>query len=134
MTSDNYDQNYIEFHLRLLKAFTEQVSQQMPFCLEDCSQDDESFLIAIRLLPTLEGTEFLIQGQDLLCKIVAGYPQLMHLLPRDLLWFFGGDCLHYMPDEEISLFQRLDEQRQAAKENNDPFSYENARAQRFGLH
>ena len=134
MKIDSYDQNYIEFHLRLLNAFIEQAAQENPFCLADCSQDDEAFLTALKLLPTIEGAELLIQGQDLLCKIVASYPQLMHSLPRDLLWFVGGDCLHYMPDEEIRLFQQLDEQRQAAKEEKSPFSYENARAQKFGLH
>ena len=58
----------------------------------------------------------------------------MAILPRDLLWFFGGDCLHYMPDEEISLFQQLDEQRQAAQETQTPFSYEQARLAILGLH
>ena len=58
----------------------------------------------------------------------------MPLLPRDLLWFFGGDCLHYMPDEEIRIFQELDEQRETAKENNEAFSYEKARLRSMGLH
>jgi hypothetical protein len=58
----------------------------------------------------------------------------MPILPRDLLWFFGGDCLHYMPDEEIRIFQELDEQRENAKENNEIFSYENARLRSMGLH
>lgn len=134
MSIDSYDQNYIEFHLRLLTAFVEQAAQQLPFCAADCSQDDQEFLLSLQQLPTIGGSEQLIQGQELLCRIVAGYPQLMQLLPRDLLWFFGGDCLHYMPDEEISLFQALDDQRQTAKDNNSPFSYENARAVKFGLH
>src|SRR5690606_34978035 len=50
-------------------------------------------------------------GQDLICQVFHRYPQVAHLVPRDLLWFFGGDCLHYMPDEEISLYQELDERR-----------------------
>lgn len=134
MYIDEYDKNYIEFHLRLLNAFIQQAAQQHPFCSQDCSENDLEFLQNLKELTTIGGTDRLIQGQELLCKIVAGYPQLMHLLPRDLLWFFGGDCLHYMPDEEISLFQALDEQRQEAKENNISFNYENARALRFGLH
>ena len=44
-------------------------------------------------------------GQDLLCQIMQRYPQIAHLVPRDLLWFFAGDCLHYMPDEEIDLYR-----------------------------
>ena len=134
MNNDKYAQNYIEFHLRLLNAYVEKVSHQLPFCSEDCNQDEQEFLVALKQLPTVGGAALLIQGQELLCKIVAGYPQLMHFLPRDLLWFFGGDCLHYMPDEEISLFQSLDEQRQAACEASSSFSYEHARALAFGLH
>ncbi|RYZ77428.1 MAG: dehydrogenase [Proteobacteria bacterium] len=120
--------------MRLLNSFIKDVIQQQPFCLESCSQDDLEFLAALKELPTVGGSEFLIQGQHLLCKIVAGYPHLMPLLPRDLLWFFGGDCLHYMPDEEIGLFQRLDESRDAARISDSAFSYEKARANIFGLH
>jgi len=134
MYIDDYDKNYNEFHLRLLNAFITQAAQQLPFCAENCSQDDREFLQSLQQLPQVEASDRLIQGQELLCKIVANYPQLMLILPRDLLWFFGGDCLHYMPDEEINLFQSLDEQRQIAKETGSAFNYENARAQKFGLH
>ena len=40
-----------------------------------------------------------------------------------LLWFFGGDCLHFMPDEEIDLFQRLDERRYEAEERGETFDW-----------
>ncbi len=59
-----------------------------------------------------EGAQYL--GQDLISQVFHRYPQIAHLVPRDLLWFFGGDCLHFMPDEEIDLFQRLDERRYEA--------------------
>ena len=61
--------------------------------------------------------------QDLLSQIFHRYPQIAHLVPRDLLWFFGGDCLHYMPDEEIQLYQQLDERRFAAEETGDEFDW-----------
>jgi hypothetical protein len=134
MTINELDKAYLEFHARLLSEFIKQISGQPPFCLEDCSQDDQDFLLALSNLHNTEGSDHLIQGQYLLCRIVAGYPHLMPLLPRDLMWFFGGDCLHYMPDEEIRMFQQLDEQRQNAKENNEAFSYENARSNGMGLH
>lgn len=50
-------------------------------------------------------------GQDLISQIFQRYPQIAHLVPRDLLWFFGGDCLHFMPDEEIEMYQALEERR-----------------------
>ncbi|MGE8496774.1 MAG: PA2817 family protein [Pseudomonas sp.] len=68
-----------------------------------------------------EGSLYL--GQELISQIFHRYPQIAHLVPRDLLWFFGGDCLHFMPDEEIALFQRLDERRFEAEENDEPFDW-----------
>lgn len=62
-------------------------------------------------------------GQDLICQVFHRYPQVAHLVPRDLLWFFGGDCLHYMPDEEISLYQELDERRHQAEVQGTPFDW-----------
>lgn len=134
MTNDDYDKAYVDFHLNLLNAFTAELKTQAPFCLEDCAQEDRDFLHELNQLPNIGGSEHLIQGQQLLCRIVAAYPHLMPLLPRDLLWFFGGDCLHYMPDEEIQIFQQLDELRETAKESDAPFSYENARLSTMGLH
>ena len=62
-------------------------------------------------------------GQDLISQIFQRYPQIAHLVPRDLLWFFGGDCLHFMPDDEIELYQRLDERRFEAEQNDEPFDW-----------
>jgi hypothetical protein len=39
------------------------------------------------------------------------------------LWFFGGDCLHFMPDEEIQLYQQLDERRFAVEETGEDFDW-----------
>lgn len=62
-------------------------------------------------------------GQDLISQVFHRYPQIAHLVPRDLLWFFGGDCLHFMPDKEITLYQALDERRFEAEENDEPFDW-----------
>ena len=62
-------------------------------------------------------------GQDLICQIIHLYPQIAHLVPRDLLWFFGGDCLHFMPDEELDLYQALEERRFEAEQNDEPFDW-----------
>lgn len=65
-------------------------------------------------------------GQQLLCRIIGGFPQLTQHIPRPLLWFFGGDCLHYMPDEEIELYQQLDEARAKADESGEKFDFAEA--------
>jgi len=62
-------------------------------------------------------------GQDLMCQVIQRYPQIAHLVPRDLLWFFGGDCLHFMPDEELDLYQRLEERRYEAEQSDEPFDW-----------
>ena len=75
------------------------------------------------LLP-VEPIESQYLGQDLLCQVIQRYPQIAHLVPRDLLWFFGGDCLHFMPDEEIDMYTALEERRFEAEENEEPFDWE----------
>lgn len=70
-----------------------------------------------------EAPENFYLGQDLLCQVFTRYPQIAHLMPRDLLWFFGGDCLHYMPDDEIDLYQQLEERRHEAELNGEPFDW-----------
>ncbi|EXF95991.1 dehydrogenase [Pseudomonas fluorescens HK44] len=62
-------------------------------------------------------------GQDILCQVITRYPQIAHLVPRDLLWYFAGDCLHYMPDDEIGLYQALEERRYEAEQNDEPFDW-----------
>jgi hypothetical protein len=83
----------------------------------------ERFDELLTLLPQ-EPEQSLYLGQDLMCQVIHRYPQIAHLVPRDLLWFFGGDCLHFMPDEEITLFQALDERRYQAEQNDEPFDWE----------
>ena len=62
-------------------------------------------------------------GQDILTQVITRYPQIAHLIPRDLLWFFAGDCLHYLSDEEIDLDQALEERRYEAEQNDEPFDW-----------
>lgn len=62
-------------------------------------------------------------GQDLMCQVIQRYPQIAHLVPRDLLWFFGGDCLHFMPDDELELYQQLEERRYQAEMDGVAFDW-----------
>jgi hypothetical protein len=69
---------------------------------------------------------FYDNGQQIICRIISGFPQLTPQIPRPLLWFFGGDCLHYMPDEEIELYQQLDEARILANDDGEAFDFAEA--------
>ena len=70
-----------------------------------------------------ESTEELYLGQDIISQVFQRYPQIAHLVPRDLLWFFGGDCLHFMPDDEIEKYQELEDRRYQALENGEDFDW-----------
>jgi hypothetical protein len=78
----------------------------------------------LMLLLPVEPIESQYLGQDLLCQVIQRYPQIAHLVPRDLLWYFGGDCLHFMPDEEIDMYTALEERRFEAQENEEPFDWD----------
>lgn len=134
MPSSTAEQNFLTYHLNLLNAFIQHAQNYPPFNQDHCSEEDRDFFETLQLLgDSSSKPHFLSEGQAIMCGIVARYPHLMPLLYRDLLWFFGGDCLHYMPDEEILKFQRLDELRHAAG-TGETFSYENVRAQILGMH
>ncbi len=115
---------YLDHHLALLAHLrgillamgeNEQVSE------ESHALFLERFDELLAALPNVPEERHL--GQDMICQVFHRYPQIAHLVPRDLLWFFGGDCLHYMPDEEIAVFQELEERRYEAEQNDEPFDW-----------
>lgn len=61
-------------------------------------------------------------------RLFTTYPDFAPTFPRELLWFLGGQCLHYMPDEEISLYQQLDEMRDTAQISGKVLDFQMARA------
>ncbi|MBD2859641.1 dehydrogenase [Spongiibacter sp. KMU-158] len=91
-------------------------------------------LVLGRIAATSDREDYLGDGQDLLTRIIALYPQLTPAIHRDLLWFFGGDCLHFLSDEELDHYQNLEERYyQQARDSGDA-DYRSLRAQEFGLH
>ncbi|TQV66297.1 dehydrogenase [Exilibacterium tricleocarpae] len=128
--------SYQLHHRQLLETLVTALQQQPPFLQGSNSTEDSEFIQrATELLKFSPGTpDYLYEGQWLICRIVAGYPHITPLVPRDLFWFFGGDCLHFMPDEEIQKYQTLDERRAAAEDSDQPFNYAEERARLFGLH
>lgn len=65
-------------------------------------------------------------GQDLLHKIGTHNPQLMPAIDRALFWFFGGNCMHFITDEEITRFQHLDEMAAEAEAEGREYDYRSA--------
>ena len=77
----------------------------------------------LRAMLPIDPIESQYLGQDMMSLVILRYPQIAHLVPRDLLWFFGGDCLHFMPDEELDMYQALEERRFEAEQNDEPFDW-----------
>lgn len=65
---------------------------------------------------------------EAVCGLFTHFGELTPLFPRDVLYLLGGECLHYMPDEEISAYQELDELRFSAEERGKPFNWTQAKA------
>ena len=123
--------SYVSFHIDLLKQTYNHVIQFMPFASQELGEDEQSFLEQFTaLIEAIEqqSEDVLEQGQALLTRWIRNYPELVPIIPRDLLWYFGGDCLHYMPDEEIDKFQLLDEKRYLAEFEGKDFEYARERA------
>jgi len=117
---------YLKHHVDLLQQFKTASEKLPPFIqTEENNEDDAEWLGALDQLCNMKdhNEEMNGQGQRLVLRVVSTYSHLMPLLSRDLLWFFGGDCLHYMPDEEIDFYQQLDELRFSAEEAGHSFDY-----------
>jgi len=100
------------FHLNLLKIAYNNLLQQPIFMATEKDDDAQALLDQFAaLIDDFEHhrPEAHADGQTLLVRLVRTYPQCVPLLARDLFWLFGGECLHFMSDEEIARFQRLDE-------------------------
>lgn len=74
-------------------------------------------------LLTSNNEDGLYLGQEIVNQLFLRYPQVTHLIPRELLWFFGGDCLHFMPDAEIDLFQQLEDMQYQAESEGKSFDW-----------
>ena len=132
----NQQQRHQQYHQQLLCKLLSALQQQAPFNSEAIEENEQKFLISLTALSTQldASADNTFKGQELLCKIIANYSHLTPLVPRDLLWFFAGDCLHFMPDDEINCYQKLDEMRFEAESKGEIFNYEASRAALFKLH
>ena len=79
------------------------------------------------------GADLYGEGATLTSRLFTTYPDFAPTYPRELLWFLGGECLHFMPDEEIELFQQLEEQRIAAAALGETLDLREARAKLLKL-
>ncbi|MFT7490666.1 MAG: hypothetical protein ACI80S_000247 [Pseudohongiellaceae bacterium] len=118
---------YFTYHVDLLRQFKENISQDRLYQvdIDELSDNDQQFMSTLDKICAAEtySEEMSEQGQWLVGQIVNGYNHLLIAFSRDLLWFFGGSCLHFMPDQEIDFYQQLDELRFAAENQDQPFDF-----------
>ncbi|VUD68960.1 hypothetical protein TDB9533_04321 [Thalassocella blandensis] len=55
-------------------------------------------------------------GQWLISTIISAFPHITPYVSRNLYWYFGGDCMHFLGDEEIARFQAIDEAMYLARQ------------------
>lgn len=123
MTTDSQ----LNFHRQLLTGLKGYIVQQPPFNAEQLLEDDVEFVALFSRL--CENPNAAYDGQQLISTIITRYPHITPMVPRDLFWYFGGDCLHFLGDEEIEFFQQLDEAyHQLLSENPAGIDYAKLRA------
>lgn len=131
-----YDpKEYYNYHQKLIENSVAQTMKEAS--LNGFAQQYHALIILLKDLLALfveDKDTVMEKGQLLIVTHMRNYPQTNHIIPRDLLWFFGGDCLHFMPDDEIAKFQRLDDARFDAESNDLVFEREKHRSHIFGLH
>lgn len=124
------DTRYSEYCRQLLRDYCGALVQQ----LGELPADDPlaDLLLALAELPERQD-DIHNPGIEISTRLFTTYPQLAQTYPRDLLWFFGGECLHLMPDEEIAEYQKLDELRAAAVARGDTLNYREEKAKLLNL-
>ena len=99
----------------ILDAFADlrqRISEHAPFDQPDLAEEEIDFLEKWDdLINKIQNTthDYTFDAQEVLSRFIRCYANLVPLIKRELLWFVGGECLHFLGDEEISLYQQLED-------------------------
>lgn len=124
------DDQYLDHCRTLLAGFATELLTRT----ENLPEDDSlrELALSFNSLGSSSG-DFYSRGPELIERLFTTYTEFAPTLPRELLWFFGGDCLHYMPDDEIAQFQQLEDMRLEAASRGETFNLLEARAKLLNL-
>ena len=101
------------------------------FCVrtEHLPEEDSLKALAAGFTALAEpASDFYLDGPSLVSRLFITFPDFAPTFPRELLWFFAGECLHFMPDDEISRYQCLDDLRAAAQAKGETLDLKEALA------
>ncbi len=96
---------------------------------EHLPDEDSLKTLAVAFAALAEpASDLYLDGPTLVSRLFVTYPDFAPTFPRELLWFLAGECLHFMPDEEITLYQSLDELRADAQAKGETLDFKEALA------
>lgn len=124
------DDQYLAHCQNLMSSFSRDLEKRTEMLGEE---DSLRQLAAAFVALSASPEKIYTQGSDLVARLFTTYPDFAPSFPRDLLWFLGGDCLHFMPDEEIQQHQQLDEMRHEAASRGAQLDFTQARAKLLKL-
>jgi len=119
------DAQYLQHCLQQWQQFAE------TFVKRTASLDDNEPLRELAVACQQAGQESATlyrDGPTLVSRLFTLFPEFAPTLPRELLWFLGGECLHFMAEDEIAIYQQLDEARGEAAARGELIDFEAARA------
>lgn len=125
------DAQYLSHCRELLRTFAATLARRT----ESLPEDDSLRRLAADFLQSgdNQGAELYTAIAPLVDRLFTTYPDFAPTFPRELLWFFGGDCLHFMPDDEIAVYQQLDDLRLEAGAQGNIIDLRAARAKLLKL-
>lgn len=103
----------IQFIISRLQNLQQRIQEHDPFDRSELAEEEQDFINKWGELIAAGNQahpEFLFDAQELLSRFIRCYPNLVPLMHRELLYFVGGECLHFLGDEELSYYQQIDEQ------------------------
>ncbi len=118
----------LAYHIDLLAQLNTQLAK-LELADENYNSDNTILQQLSQLIESLKDASVqqydsaIFDGQQWLQRFLTHNPELAPAIHRDLLWFFGGDCLHFMPDDEIEKYQLLDDAMAEAMLRKTPFNY-----------
>ncbi len=102
--------NFFSFNRKLLAEFARRLPEELSKLVQEEQKNEliANLEEACRELDSDPANGSYL-AQNWLFSFIGNHPQLTPMVPRDLLWFLGGDCLHFLSDEELNNFQKIED-------------------------